>query len=124
MNRSIENVNKTFEWLQHEEKAIREDRGRRYGDQEDTLANVSTFGIDGAIISYWETAMRMKNKYGKFNESFYKDSEETPEDYMRDMLNIVNDGRNYLGIVYRIALDEYNDRVDKENAMSHPELQE
>ena len=40
---------------------IRLDRGRRYGTDEDVLANVAAFGWPGAVISAMECQMRLNN---------------------------------------------------------------
>ena len=75
-----------MELLQSEEKDIRIDRGRRYGSEKDTLANIAEFGADGAIVSFWECAMRVRNTFGK------------PKNY-EDLKNAVQDGRNYLAYI-------------------------
>ena len=99
MKRSIEDVNETFVVLQKEEKLIREDRGVRYGGKDDTLENIATFGSDGAIVAFWECAMRIKNMFGK------------PKNLM-DMRNAVNDSRNYAGMALRIEADEQATEVE------------
>ena len=77
--------------LQEEEKEIRIDRGKRYGTPKDTLANVAEFGSDGAIISMWECAMRIRNMFGK------------PKD-PDDLKNAVQDLRNYAADVFIIEM--------------------
>ena len=76
--------------IQAEEKAIRADRGKRYGTKEDTLANVAEFGSDGAIVSMWECVMRIRNMFGK------------PKD-IKDLANAVQDLRNFAA--YALCLE-------------------
>ena len=93
MNRTINEVDNFFLELEEEEKAIREDRGRRYGGKFDTLENIATFGSDGAIVAFWECAMRIRNSFGK------------PK-MLKDLHNAVNDARNYAGFILKIEEDE------------------
>ena len=86
--------------LQSEERGIREDRGKRYGSPEDVLSNVAEFGADGAIVSFWECARRIRNMYGK-------------EKDLKDLANAVQDGRNYLAYILcletrELGQGEYN----------------
>jgi len=84
---TAEDLEKDIETLETERKEIRLDRGKRYGSKEDVLFNISTFGSDGAIISFWECAMRIKNMFGK-------------EKNLDDLRNAVLDGCNYLQYIY------------------------
>ena len=77
--------------LQEEEKEIRIDRGKRYGNEGDTLANIAEFGSDGAIVQMWECVMRIRNMFGK-----PKDSE--------DLKNAVQDLRNYAAYIFILEM--------------------
>ena len=81
--------------IQAEEKAIRADRGKRYGTKEDTLANVAEFGSDGAIVSMWECVMRIRNMFGK------------PKN-IKDLANAVQDLRNFAA--YALCLELRKDK--------------
>ena len=83
---SIDDLNRFMDSIQAEEKKIRIDRGLRYGGKEDTLENVATFGSDGAIVSFWECAMRIKNMFGK------------PKN-IKDLTNAVQDLRNFAAYI-------------------------
>ena len=63
--------------------AIREDRGRRYGTKDNTLANAAAFGWRGSIINLYECAMRLRN-------AFY-----ATELNVDDIKNACQDARNY-----------------------------
>ena len=83
-----------MEALQKEEKEIRQDRGKRYGNEKDTLANVAEFGPDGVISGgFWECVMRIRNMYGK-----QKDKE--------DLKNAIQDLRNFTAYIFIL---EYRD---------------
>ncbi len=86
-----EQLQQQMEEIQAKEKAIREDRGRRYGLPEDTLANIAKFSSDGAIVHFWECAMRIGNMFGKAKD-------------IDDMENAMMDGRNYLAYAYILEL--------------------
>jgi len=96
---SINQLQQDMSDIEAVEFGIRDDRGRRYGDKEDTLANVATFGSDGAIINMWECAMRIKNMFGK------------PKS-IEDLENAVHDIRNYAA--YVLILEKRNLTNDKE----------
>ena len=72
--------------VQANERHIRDDRGKRYGSPDDVLSNVAEFGADGAIVSFWECARRIRNMYGKDKD-------------VADLENAVMDGRNYLAYI-------------------------
>ena len=100
MNYTIDQLNEFMCALQAEEEAIRTDRGLRYGAPDDTLSNVAEFGADGAIVSFWECARRIRNMYGK-------------EKDLKDLANAVQDGRNYLAYILcletrELGQGEYN----------------
>jgi len=91
MKFSIDDLEVWMDALQKEEKEIRADRGRRYGSQEDTLANVAEFGPDGVISGgFWECVMRIKNMYGK------------PKN-MADLKNAVQDLRNFTAYIFILS---------------------
>jgi len=83
---TIDDLNRFMDYIQDKEKEIRIDRGLRYGGKEDTLENVATFGSDGAIISFWECAMRIKNMFGRDKD-------------IDDLSNAVMDARNFLAYI-------------------------
>ncbi len=94
-----EQLQQQMEEIQAKEKAIREDRGRRYGSDEDTLANVAEFGSDGAIVSFWECVMRFKKIYRFIKKAKYiKDMFGQVKD-IDDLENAVMDARNYLAYI-------------------------
>ena len=120
MKYSIDQLNEFMDKLQAEEKNIRIDRGKRYGNAEDTLANVSTFGSDGCIISMWECFMRAKNS--NINpilkimlEALLVDIKESfkAEKELADISNWVMDARNFLAYILcletrELGQGEYN----------------
>jgi hypothetical protein len=79
------------------DSAIREDRGKRYGTKEDTLANVAAFGWRGAVISLYECAMRLRN-------AFY-----ATEPNVDDIKNACQDARNYARYIEILLKRETDD---------------
>ena len=81
------------DWAKREEilKAIRKDRGKKYGSPEDTLGNVASFGWIGAVINHYECASRLKNIVNKL-----LDGEDID---MADVLNASRDAGNYAGFI-------------------------
>ena len=82
--------------VQVNERHIRDDRGKRYGSPDDALSNVAEFGADGAIVSFWECARRIRNMYGK-------------DKSVADLENAVMDGRNYLAYILCLETRENPD---------------
>ncbi len=93
-----EQLQQQMEEIQAKEKAIREDRGRRYGLPEDTLANIAKFSSDGAIVHFWECAMRIGNMFSKAKD-------------IDDLENAVMDARNYLA--YILILEQRNRKPEE-----------
>ena len=64
---TLENLEKDIDNINKELKAIRLDRGKRYGDKEDTLANVREADPDksyrAAYIAAYECLRRIKNVF-------------------------------------------------------------
>ena len=81
-----------MKWLQTLECDIRIDRGKRYGNAEDTLANVRRGGWMGCILSANECMERLWTMYdNKMNHGIDPDPD--------DLLNAVNDLRNFAGYI-------------------------
>jgi hypothetical protein len=87
MQYSTEQLNKDIREINEKElEPIRIDRGKRYGDRDDTLANVAAFNWVGAAIPAYECAQRLKNAVNRLVEGTKPDNKEI-ENACHDLAN-------------------------------------
>ena len=86
MKYTPEDLERDMKAIEDGDRAIREDRGRKYGGKDDTLQNVAEFGADGAIVLFWKFVRQIRNMHGK------------PKD-PKDLANSIHDARNYLAYI-------------------------
>jgi len=88
MNYTTEQLNADIcEINEKELEPIRIDRGKRYGDKEDSLANVASFGWVGGVVSSYECAQRLKNAVNRLIEQGIQPDDKDVENACHDMIN-------------------------------------
>jgi hypothetical protein len=86
-----------------ERARVRSDRGKRYGNPQDVLANVADFGTIGAAVSLNECNSRIKNAFVKLSQGWQPEDWGAFED---DMIDAALDACNYAQYVVALLLRE------------------